>query len=142
MPKDKHLEAVFRLMHAIKSQFSAELSAENVPLAPMHVKVLKKLNRQSSCTARDIGMSFRRDKAQIARLIHDLSDAGLVVRAPNPQDKRSQIISLSDSGRELLSKTEAIDKRVIKKMFNGVEQADQAAFLRLARQLHDNLESD
>lgn len=142
MARSKSLEALFGLMYAVKVQFAQELGAEGLSIAPMHIKLLKRLSACDNCTAQEIALAFRRDKAQIARLVQDLIRANLIARSPNPADKRSHLLELTTAGRNALRQTKKIDDRVIEKMLAGTSAADGASFISIAEKYKANLEID
>ena len=52
-------------------------------------------------TQRQLCLRTRMDKVTVSRATIALSNRGLVRRMPNPADGRSQLLSLSEEGREL-----------------------------------------
>ncbi len=54
-----------------------------------------------SSTQNDLCTATKMDKVTISRAAIALADRGLVQRSPNPDDKRSHLLSLSASGRDL-----------------------------------------
>ena len=59
------------------------------------------LAEREQATQFELGAATRMDKVTVSRAAIALVDRGLVVRAANPGDKRSHLLSLSGSGREL-----------------------------------------
>lgn len=142
MPDEIPLESLFQLMYAVRATLSDDLAKEDVGVAPMQVKVLKMIKARRQCTAQDIAETFRRDKAQIARLIQNLISQNLINRAPNPADKRSQLLELNDNALRILRQTKRIESGLMDKMFTDVSASEQALFVSLAKRLRSNLEAD
>jgi DNA-binding MarR family transcriptional regulator len=52
-------------------------------------------------TQQEIGTRSRMDKVTVSRAAIALAARGLIERRPNPADKRSQLLALSETGRDL-----------------------------------------
>ena len=52
-------------------------------------------------TQQALGVATRMDKVTVSRAAIALADRGLIERRPNPADKRSQLLALSEAGRDL-----------------------------------------
>jgi DNA-binding MarR family transcriptional regulator len=133
------IETAFNLAHAIKRQLSGQLEAKNLSIAPMHIRVLKIIDKQKSCTAIDIAGFCRRDKAQITRLVKQLIEQGLVRKEPNPDDKRSQFLVLTSQGLALQESLLLFSEEMQKHITQGVNSEDLETFVRVAEQMTKNL---
>lgn len=130
------------LAHKFKSMVLRALRDQGIDIVPMHIKSLFCVNRLESCTAVDIAEALDRDKAQITRLIKELIDKELVRKEPNPNDKRSQLIVLTEHGRATLNKVLSIEKTIIEKMHQGMPQEKIDQFDQLSRQMVENLQKN
>lgn len=74
-------------------------------LARPEFVVIYSLGLKEGVSARDIGISYGFPKTSLSRAIGKLRKLGLVRRAPNPADKRSYLLYLSEKGRALYEKT-------------------------------------
>lgn len=133
------IASMFRLMRSFKSCLSAELEAEGLSIAPMHMKTLKMIAAMDECTAQRIAQSINRDKAQVNRVVQELVAQGMIERKQNPADKRSQLLHLSDKGEVALKSMNAVENRVLCRMTNGINIESQQTFITLAEQLRSNL---
>ena len=64
-------------------------------------RVIAVLAERQSATQQELCAATRMDKVTISRAAIALADRGLVERAPNANDKRSHLLSLTDSGQQL-----------------------------------------
>lgn len=133
------IESMFRLMRSFKSCLSAELEAEGLSIAPMHMKTLKMIATMEECTAQRIAQSINRDKAQVNRVIQELVAQEMIERTLNPADKRSQLLQLSGKGETALQSMNAVENRVLCRMTHGINLENQQTFITLAEQLRSNL---
>ena len=79
--------------------------------------------------------------AVVPRTVTDLVDgveaASLVARQPDPEDRRSTLVALTDGGRLLLDRLEVARRESAENAFGRLEPADRAALLHLLRDLTD-----
>jgi len=136
------IETTFYLAHAIKQQLGTQLEAQQLGIAPMHVRVLKVIHKRQSCTAIDIANLFKRDKAQITRLIKGLIDQGLVKKESNPDDKRSQLLVLTPQGEAVQESLLSISKTMQNQMTQGIDEEDLETFIKVAQAMTKNLAKD
>lgn len=135
-----NIEAALHLSHAIKRQIQQQLEAEQSNLTPMHMRVMRIIDKHPPCTANDVVQKVKRDKAQITRLIKGLMDEGMVVKAPNPNDKRSQILVLTDKAKTLQQTVLGSSGSLQTLLRSGVSEADLDTFVKVAQQMTKNLE--
>ena len=140
MDNTNPVSAAFRLAHALKRSVLHRIDCESMPLSPMHVRVLKTIEYHVSCTANDIALELDRDKAQVTRLVNTLVELGIVGREKNPRDKRSQILVISDKGKQLLIRIEAIDHGILQQLGDQVSAEELIVFAKIATKMADSLE--
>ena len=128
------------LAHGVKKQLAIRLEAEALGLVPTQVRVMKFIHKRSPCTALDIASVMQRDKAQITRLISGLMEQGLVEKIPNPQDKRSQLLLLTNEGGKIQESLSKITKRAEQAMTKGIAEQDMQTFFSVAQKMLNNLE--
>jgi len=139
MPEIKSLENVFHLVHLLKRHLHGYIEKMDFGVAPMQVRVMKIINRRDVCTAVDIAQFLNRDKAQVTRLLKTLIDQGLVEKVPNPEDKRSQRLLISESGAAILDKITELDTRINALMAEGISEEELQVFQKVAGKMAQNL---
>lgn len=96
-------------------------------------RLIAVLAERRSITQNELCAATRMDKVTISRAAIALADRGLVQRSPNPDDKRSHLLSLSASGKDLYAqvvpKALALEKSLLAD-FSEREIADLVAMLR------------
>ncbi|MEG3767341.1 MarR family winged helix-turn-helix transcriptional regulator [Alteromonas sp. 14N.309.X.WAT.G.H12] len=133
------IEATFHLAHAIKQQFCSELDARKLNITPMHGRVLKIIHKKKTTTAVDIAGFFKRDKAQITRLVTHLIAQGLVKKEANPHDKRSQLLALTPQGEALQESLFAFSQQMQQQMTQDIDPEALATFVKVAQKMTDNM---
>ena len=69
--------------------------------------------------------------ANVTGLVDTLEGEGLVARAPNPRDRRSQLIRLTAKGRRAFDRMTPVHEQWIDAMMAGLSRAEMAELLRL-----------
>ena len=141
MSDNTSLESIFRLVHSLKRQMSEQIESLDSEIAPMNIRVMKIITKKSPCTAIDIAHYLNRDKAQVTRLVNALINQELVKKYPNPEDKRSQLLILTNKGQEVMSKVSDIDRDMLKRMTKGMTEDELEQFRKIAKKMAQNLEN-
>jgi DNA-binding MarR family transcriptional regulator len=81
---------------------------EQTGLPFSRVRILKRLSRQSM-TVKQLAHAATIDAPAATVAVNDLEGRGLVVREIDPNNRRCKVVSLTDAGREMVGKIDAID---------------------------------
>ncbi|PXA85544.1 MarR family transcriptional regulator [Nostoc sp. 3335mG] len=79
-------------------------------------------------TQQEIGSLSRMDKVTVSRAAIALTERGLIARQPNPADKRSQLLALSEAGRSLYAAVAPKALEMEHAVFGRFSQAELDAF--------------
>ncbi|EHN68745.1 MarR family winged helix-turn-helix transcriptional regulator [Aliivibrio fischeri] len=139
MSERKSLESLFTLVHTLKRNLHDQIEGLALGITPMHVRVIKIINHKPHCTAVDIANYLNRDKAQVTRLLSSLLAQELIIKEPNPEDKRSQCLRITEDGKEIMKKISGIDKSMFEKMSVDLSDEEIAEFKRIAEKMARNL---
>lgn len=127
------------LTQCMRENITQELEKQGVDLPFFQGLALHYIATHVPCTAHDVAMAIKKDKAQITRLINELIKQGLVERAKNPHDKRELILSLTDSGQALALQIQVARTTVSERMTQGLDQTQQAQIKQWLILMTDNL---
>ncbi len=72
-------------------------------------------------------------------VLNQLEQAGLVERVPNPDDKRSNRLLLTEAGAALVDKIEERFAQLRRELFDGVPEEEIATMVRLLELLNDRI---
>ena len=72
------------------------------------IRVLRRLAR-GPMTVKQVAAAATMDAPAATVAVNDLEDRGLVVRTPEPTNRRCKVVSLTDAGRDLVGVINAID---------------------------------
>lgn len=75
------------------------------------------------------------DRTRIIAVLDDLQSRKLINRAPDPKDRRSNILSLTAAGKKLCDAAQQEIQSNEERLLGTLSSADRAAFLRVLNQL-------
>jgi DNA-binding MarR family transcriptional regulator len=77
----------------------------------MHHAALATVAERGPMSQAELGRILKVDPKDMSAIVHDLNQRGLVVRVPDPADRRKNAISLSPAGTRLLHRTEKLGEQ-------------------------------
>jgi DNA-binding MarR family transcriptional regulator len=80
---------------------------EQTGLPFSRIRILKRLHRQPM-TVKQVAQAATIDAPAATVAVNDLEDRGLVVRETDPANRRCKVVSLTDAGRDVVRKIDAI----------------------------------
>ena len=89
------------VLASLTSNALAQIYAERFGLSIPAWRVVATLGQYETRTARDIAAHGVMHKSTISRAVSALEKRGLVVRAPNPDDRREEMLALTANGRSI-----------------------------------------
>ena len=92
-----------RLWNALDARLRADLG---IPLG--RFETLQVLGRRGTSRINDIADELAITWGGSSKIVDRLEEGGFCVRRPNPEDGRSSLIDLTDPGRELVARGEAL----------------------------------
>lgn len=130
---------LWQLAFQFKSSIRQVLRDSELDLNGMHLRLLHAIGHHPNGTANQLASWSGRNKGQITRLVNELEAKGLVTRQPHPEDKRSQLLNLSNDGIKLMAKTNQVEKEVEARLLAGLQADEIEIFLTLAKRMLVNL---
>lgn len=108
-------EVLNALRHIVRSlRVSSRNAEQQVGLSGAQLFVLQCLSRHSPCSVNELAAHTATDQSSVSVVVSRLVTAGHVKRSPSKVDRRSVQLSLTPSGRALLSKApEAAQDRLL-----------------------------
>lgn len=134
-------DVIWQLAFRFKSQHKNIVINSQMNIAGGHLRTLMAIARTDNCTANVICKISGRDKAQITRTLKDLEREQLIQRKSNPDDKRSQLVLLSDKGCSFLEEIWQAEQRIEDQLLQGISDAEREQFIAIAEKML-NLQDD
>jgi DNA-binding MarR family transcriptional regulator len=111
-------------------------------LSPSQTAALATIDRHGPLTPSELAAHERVQRPTIARLLARLEEDGHVVRAADPHDRRSSLITLSDEGRALLRAVRTRKDAYLAQRLRALDADELATLDRAAAILERMLDED
>ncbi|MCL8015503.1 MarR family winged helix-turn-helix transcriptional regulator [Streptomyces sp. AS02] len=105
------------------------LAAEGMRM--WHHVVLSAVRDLAPVAQADLGRSVQLDPKDLVGILNDLQSAGLVVREPDPNDRRKNAVSLTDEGGRLLKRCEKAAREANDALLAPLSAAERDRFMDL-----------
>jgi DNA-binding MarR family transcriptional regulator len=104
-----------------------------------HYRLLAALDEFGPASQADLGRRTSIDRSDVVAALNELAGRGLIQRAPDPDDRRRNVITITPAGSEQLRTLDQILEGVQEKLLAPLSGADRTQLLRLLTRLveHD-----
>lgn len=119
------LENLMTLFGGVKKALRHQLQQGDEPaVAPMLLRMLQLCQRHPGITQQGLAQRTGRDKGQVARLIRELLDQGLLSRQDNPEDRRSHHLLPTAAGVAAVARFAQAEADVARLLFGHLNAAE------------------
>jgi DNA-binding MarR family transcriptional regulator len=139
--KEDVMELIHDIMHKYRSQQYRALRDSEHDITHMDSRVLGYFHRHPGATQSDLVAHSGRDKAQLARLIKNLRDRGLLAATVDPADRRNVRLTLTPSGVALQAGLRQSARHVATRAVAGLDSAEQHQLRDLLLRVQTNLDA-
>lgn len=133
------IEAVHQVMHGFRSRQYEVLTGGAVEITHMENKVLGFFTRNPGASQSEFVEASGRDKAQVARLIKQLREQGLLEMSVDEKDRRQQKLTVTSQGRSLYEKLKRAEKALCSKAVEGLDDVQAQLVVELLAKIQRNL---
>lgn len=118
-------------IHSITADFLIEkLKERGFPdFASSHGNILFQLSVNEKMTMGDLAEKINRDKSTTTVLVRKLELEGFTSGEPDPSDKRSRIIFLTEKGKQFNSIAQELSKELLDTFYKGFTEDEKNIFL-------------
>ena len=131
-----------RVSASINKHLNRRFKSVGVPITTEQWSILACLWNDDMQTQQFICEYTCKDKASMTRLIDSLEKNGYVVRLSDPNDRRSNIIHLTEKGYELEGVVNSIISESIELATKDVNKEEFLSMINLFKKIVLNIESD
>ncbi|MFJ3505989.1 MarR family winged helix-turn-helix transcriptional regulator [Streptomyces luteogriseus] len=96
-----------------------------------HHVVLSAVRDLAPVAQADLGRGIRLDPKDLVGVLNDLQAAGLVVREPDPKDRRKNAVSLTEPGARLLKRCEKAARAANDELLAPLSAAEREQFMEM-----------
>ena len=108
---------------------------EPYDLAPHHARALRVVGHHGTVRLGELAQHLRVAPRSVTDVADALETRGLVARSPDPDDRRAQVVALTDEGRALLDRVEQARRTAAEAFFEPLPERDRAALRRILERL-------
>ena len=108
--------------------------------ASSHGNILFQLSIHEQMTMKELAQKINRDKSTTTVLVRKLEDEGYISGTPDPNDKRSRIIHLTEKGKKYNTITSDISNELISTFYKDFTDSEKEQFLEYLQRIKKNFE--
>ncbi len=138
IPLGHHLARTHRAMHFL---FKRHLEEKSLEITPEQWSTLVNLWEKDGQTQMELAVKCSKDKTSIVRILDNLERNSMIVRIPNPSDKRSKLIYLTNRAKELEKISKTIARGLEKEAIKGIPEEEMKTCRDVLSKIYDNLEA-
>lgn len=121
-----------RLHRILKQWYAAEA---DVKLTVEEFILLNMIEARTDQILQNIAIATGKNKSVVMRMIDSLEQKGLAKRTVNPDDRRENLLSITDKGCEVLTQYQQIEKRLSNELLDGIPPQKVAQFLEVIEEI-------
>jgi DNA-binding MarR family transcriptional regulator len=135
------LKALISLFGGMKQALRHQLQGDGVHVAaPMLLRMLQLCERHPGITQQGLAQLTGRDKGQVARLVKQLLDDGLLTRDAHPDDKRSHRLRPTIAGQAAVERFVVAEMGAAELIFGELSTAELSHLTEQLRLLRARLD--
>lgn len=120
--------------------FSKKLKEGKFPITPEQWGVINFLLHEDGLTQNQISKLVGKDHTCVSRLIENLIKKNIVKKIPDPDDKRINLIYLTEEGKKIQNNVVPTVKENLYKVFANVTDKEKIIFSKVLDKIIKNLE--
>lgn len=128
---------VFKAFHAQRQKNRANMNLFH--LSPGQPKVLRYIQTHENCKLKDIAKECDVESATVSKILDNLADKKMIVKAINPQNKRAYQLNLTETGESALKKWNEHCLEVEQISLKGFSEDEKKQFQEYLCRMYTNL---
>ena len=108
-------------------------------ITPEQWTVLKRLGENDGITQKELSITSEKDQATLTRILDILERKRLMVRKPNQDDRRSFLIYITESGKQLSQELSPLIEKIFNdEILRNINEDEIATFSRVLEKIKQN----
>ena len=127
-------------IHSITADFLTEKMKERgyPDFASSHGNILFQLSVNKKMTMGELTEKINRDKSTTTVLVRKLEAEGFITGEPDPTDKRSRIIYLTEKGKQFNKTARELSKELLETFYKGFSEKEKEDFFQTLLKIKSN----
>jgi len=101
--------------------------------------VMRQIERRKEINQVDLARLSEKDQANVTRILDQLEKKMWVRRMPNPKDRRSYLIAITDEGLGICKKLKPLEADILSSVFDGFSEETIFGFRNQLQQIVQNI---
>ena len=127
------------IARSIRLELEKQLASEEI--TPSQWMMMMALEENDHQVQSDLGKKLNLDNATITRIVDKLAERGFLERNQAKDDRRAQIVSLTDKGKKKCKKYSKIGDYVNQRASIGIPETERKKLMSLLTKIQSNLEN-
>lgn len=129
-----------RTMKLVDYHIHESFANAGLDLTKEQMVVLKKLDGHDGLNQNELAFLTYRDKSSLARLLRKMESKGYILRSQNVDDKRENLVFLTEEGKNVYDRTRPVIKALIDKMECNISVKEKDQMIALLQKVQENFE--
>ena len=121
-----------RLHRILKQRYAAEA---DVKLTIEEFILLNMIEARTDQILQNIAIATGKNKSVVMRMIDSLEQKGLAKRTVNPEDRRENLLSITDRGSEVLHQYQQIEEKLSSELLDSIPSQKVAHFFEVVEKI-------
>ena len=141
--KDKSIGTnIGKVLRALRQTLQRKFEESGNPLTLEQWLVLMLLKRKDGQPQNELSWACDKEKTTITRIIDGLEKRNLIIRVQDKSDRRSNLIYLTEAGREVEKKLTPIGIEVNRIAVEGFDEDEIVLFNTMLNRINENLQNE
>lgn len=129
--------AIYKAFHAQKNKIRPGMA--KIGLSPGQPKVLRHLALYDRCMQKDIAQALDIEPATVSRLLNNMEQDELIVRAESAERRRAESVSITEKGGAALAEWTRICEDIEEQSLQGFTPEEREQFIDFLCRMYQNL---
>lgn len=121
-----------KLHRLMKQRYAAEA---NIKLTVEEFILLTMIRAKTDQILQNIAIATGKNKSVVMRMIDSLEKKGLVKRTVNPEDRRENLLSTTDTGEQVVAEYHKIEKKLSYELLKGIPDEKVEVFFEVVEEI-------
>lgn len=103
--------------------------------------ILNMISEKSNRISQNIVIETGKNKSVVMRMIDSLGEKGLVQRMVNPNDRRENLLTLTENGEKVRKQYHKLEKVLAADLLEGIDEKEVLTFFKVVEQIGQNADN-
>lgn len=103
--------------------------------------ILNMINEKTNRISQNIVIETGKNKSVVMRMIDSLEQKGLVQRMVNPEDRRENLLTLTENGEKVRKQYHKLEKVLATDLLQGIDEEEVLTFFKVVEQIGMNADN-